>query len=84
MRGEREAPGKLSVAVERQALALVGEPHSLSLCEACSAFGEVHLLIGVAVGELIVVRVVERLRERVADVVLIPDLAKAGARDGRG
>ena len=54
-------------------MAFIGKRIALFLAQAGSALDEVHLLICVVVGQLIIIRVVQCFRERVTDVVLIAD-----------
>ena len=69
-------PWELRFAIEREAMRLVGDGVSLLETRLVDSLDEVDLLVGVAVGELIVIGVVERLGERVANVVLVADGAE--------
>ena len=64
------------MAVKREAMALVSDRIAFLQAQVVDALDEVDLLVGVAVGELVVVREIEALGERVTDVVLVADAAE--------
>ena len=72
-RRDADAPGQLGFAVKGDAMALIGERVALLFAQSGGAFDQVHLLVLVAVFELIVVGVVERLRKRIADIEVVAD-----------
>src|SRR5579872_4038835 len=72
---QRQSPRQLSLTVEREAMALIGHRVAFFEVKVIDALDQINLLVNVVVGQLIVVRVVERLRERVADVVLIAEMS---------
>lgn len=59
-RREGDLPRKLHFSVERDAVELVGDGVSLLELRLVDSFDEIDLLVGVAIGELVVVGVVER------------------------
>ena len=70
---EGDLPWELRFAIESEAMCLVGDGISLLETRLVDSLDEIDLLVGVTVGELIVIGVVKRLRECVADVVLVAD-----------
>ncbi len=76
-------PWELGFAIERETMCFVGDGVSLLKTRLVDSLDEIDLLVGVAVGELIVVGVVKRFGECVADVVLIAEGRRVSQADGR-
>src|ERR1700733_12076931 len=64
----RESKRKLCLSVERQALVFIGERVTFFLAQAGCTFRKIHLFVRIVIRKLIVVGVVKRLRQRIADV----------------